>query len=320
MVSLLSLSSEWGQPHKRRGVAVAICPRLEPLFDRSYSVRKAPDVPAWCDISHGHGQFIIGVCFPSTSLESTGYKTSGPGPVLLLFKSYMTLVGFGSTSDLQRISLRAVEFIESGTLTAERWFSIVTTDSVHRFEYRTCDEACVQTFLYDLRHQLMTVQAGGGLAQGISSGAPLELKFACAEADELDPGEAVLIRFFSPHVRAIERHHWFWHRSFWLPADYLGLTTQRLMWLSDRHEGQTTTGGIIARYCPLGGSTRIKMEREVDGWQVRVCFASARTWRIPVANGLMKSVCGFMEVFKAREKTCRHRDDECQPDSPRRLA
>lgn len=233
MVLLLSLSSEWGQVHKRRGVAVAICPRLEPLFDSSYLVRKAADLPVRCDIPRGHEQFIIGVCFSSAALEATGYKTSGPGPVLLLFKSCMTLVGFGSTPGPQCIPLGAVEFIESGTLIGERGFSIVTTDSVHRFQYRTCDEACVQTFLYDLRHQLMTVHAGGGLTQGISCGAPLELKFACAEADEIDPGEAVLIRFFSPHVRAIERHHWFWHRAFRLPADYLGLTTRRLMWLSD---------------------------------------------------------------------------------------
>ena len=299
---------------------MAICPKLEPRFDSSYVVRKAADLPAWCDVSHGHEQFTIGVCFPSANLGKTGNEDSALSEALLLSKNYVTLARFGSAPDLRRIPLRSVEFIESGNLIGERWLSIATSDSTYRFQYRTCDDACVQMFLYDLRHRLMCVRADAGLAQGISCGAPLELKFACAEADELDPEESLLIRFFSPHVRAVERHHWFWHRPLWLPADYLGLTTQRLLWLSDRHEGQAATGGIIARYCPLGGSARIGMEREIDGWQVRVCFASARTWRIPVANGLMKSVCRFMEVFKARERTCRERDDVCQPDSPKRLA
>jgi hypothetical protein len=320
MVSSSSFPLKRGQPHKRKGVDVAICPMLDRLFDSSYLIHQAADAPAWCGVSRGNELLTIGVCFPSTSSGTTRHDASVPAQALLLFKSYIILARFGSAPDLERIPLAAVEFIESGTLICERWFSIVTSDSTYRFQYRICDEACVQLFLYHLRNRLMSARAGAGLAQGISCGATLELKFACAEADELDPEESVLIRFFSPHIRTVERHHWFWQRDLWLPADYLSLTTRRLLWLSDRHNGKTATGGIVARYCPLGSSTRIKMEREMGGWEVRVCFASASTWRIPVADGSMKSVCCFMEVFRARERVCRHRADEYQTDTPRRQA
>lgn len=295
---------------------MAICPGLVEPFDGSCLLHQAAEVPAWCGISNGNEPFTIGVCLSSSSL---GYEASAPDQALLLFKSYMTLARFGLATDLQLIPLCTVEFIESGSLIGERWFSIVTSDSTYRFQYRTCDEACIQMFLYDLRHRLMTARAHAGLARGISCGAPLELKFACAEADELDPDESVLIRFFSPHTRSAQRHHWFWRRDVWFPADYLGLTTQRLLWLSDQNNGRAATGGMIARYCALGRATRIKMEREMGNWEIHVCFPSASTWRIPVADGLMKSVCRFMEVFWARGRFCRRRDDEFQPDSRRRL-
>lgn len=295
---------------------MAICPGLVEPFDGSCLLHQASEVPAWCGISNGNEPFTIGVCLSSSSV---GYEASAPDQALLLFKSYMTLARFGLATDLQLIPLCTVEFIESGSLIGERWFSIVTSDSTYRFQYRTCDEACIQMFLYDLRHRLMTARAHAGLARGISCGAPLELKFACAEADELDPDESVLIRFFSPHTRSAERHHWFWRRDVWSPADYLGLTTERLLWLSDQNNGRAATGGMIARYCALGRATRIKMEREMGNWEIHVCFPSASTWRIPVADGLMKSVCRFMEVFWARGRFCRQRDDEFQPDSRRRL-
>ncbi len=300
---------------------MAICPAFEGLSENSSRLmRRAQDVPAWCRVLQENEQLTIGVCLRPTLSWAAARETSVPVQALLLFKSFIALVRSEPFSDVQRIPLRTVEFIESGTLIGERWFSLVTSDSTYRFQYAIRDEAGVQMFLYDLRHRLMTARVGLGLAQGISCGAPLELKFACAEADELDPEESLLIRFFSPHVRTVERHHWFCRRDLWLAADYLGLTTRRLLWLSDRHKGQTATGGVVARYCPLGGSARIKVESEMGDWEIRVCFACASTWRIPVANGLMKSVCRFIEVFRARERVCRPREHEYQADSPERLA
>ncbi len=300
---------------------MAVCPVLEGLSENSSCLmRRAQDVPAWCRVLQGNEQLTVGVCLRPTLSGTEAGETSVPVQALLLFKSFIALVRSGPFPDVQRIPLRTVEFIESGTLIGERWFSVVTSDGTYRFQYAIRDEACVQMFLYDLRHRLMPARAGLGLAQGISCGAPLELKFACAEADELDPDESLLIRFFSPNVRTVKRHHWFRHRDLWLPADYLGLTTRRLLWLSDRHQGQTATGGIVARYCPLAGSTRIRTESEMGDWEIRVCFSYASTWRIPVGNGLMKSVCRFLEVFRARERVCRHRDDEYQADSPKKLA
>jgi hypothetical protein len=300
---------------------VAICPVLEGLSENvSRVMRRAEDLPAWCQVPLVNEHLTIGVCLRPTHPWTSAGEASVPLQALLLFKSFIALVRSGSFPHVRRIPLRSVEFIESGTLIAERWFSLVTSDSTFRFQYAIPDEACIQLFLYDLRHRLMTARVGLGLANGISCGGTLELKFACAEADELDPDESVLIRFFSPHVRTVKRHHWICHRDLWLPADYLGLTTRRLLWLSDRHEGQAATGGIVARYCPLDGSTRFKMESERGDWEIRVCFPYASTWRIPVAKGLMKSLCRFMEVLRARERVCRDREDEYQANSPKRLA
>ncbi len=141
-----------------------------------------------------------------------------------------------------------------------------------------------------------------GLAEGISCGAPLELKFACAEADELDPDESILIRFFQSHVRTVHRHHWFFHRDSWLPADYLGVTTRRLLSLTDRHNERREIGGIISRHCAIARVTRVIIERRGPDWELRVCFAAASPRRLPLAAGTVDSASRFIEVLRAREK------------------
>jgi hypothetical protein len=182
---------------------VAICPRLEGPSDLSYLMRQVADLPGWCNVSNGNEPFTMGICFPSTSIGTIRHETAGLGHALLLFKSHLVLAHLGSVPDLRWIPLSTVEFVESGNFLSEHWFSLATSDSTYRFRYRTCDEACVQMFLYDLRRRLMTGGDAPGLAQGITCGSPLELKFACAETDELDPEESVLIRFFSRHIRTV---------------------------------------------------------------------------------------------------------------------
>ncbi len=300
---------------------MALCPVRRGEFGHgSHVLRTLADTPPWCAIPKAEEPFTIGVYLPSIG-SPINPEVSVPGQVLLLFKSYVAV----SRSDEsppkpQRIPIGTVEFIESGALLCERWFSIITIHATNRFQYVVGDEACIDMFLYDLRRRLMTARANIGLVQGISCGSALELKFACAEATELDPDESILIRFFSPHVRSVERHHWFLHRDLRLPADYLGLTTRRILWLSDSYNGQAATGGIIARSCSVGRVMRLRMERGMSGWNLRVCFASASPWQIPLAKGLAVPACRFMEVFRASERFSDQRTDESQADPAQKLA
>jgi hypothetical protein len=298
---------------------VATFGKLEGRFkNSSYVLRERADAPRWCHIQNLEEPFQIGVYLPSID-SSTGAKAYVPDQTLLLFRSYV-VVARSASPNAHHLSLVKIAFIESGRLLCERWFSINTGNSTYRFPYMARNEANIEMFLYALRDRLMPARAEVGLARGLSCGATLELKFVCAENDELDPEESVLIRFFSPHLRAVKWHHWFLNRESWLPADYLGLTTRRLLWLSDLHNGTAATGGVIARYCSIERAQRIRMEHGTNGWELYLPFASTSSWRIPLAKGLAEPACQFIEMLRARGKFLRHRGDEYQPDSLKKLA
>jgi hypothetical protein len=228
-----------------------------------------------------------------------------PAQILLLFRSYLLLADSSSPYRTEcRIPLHSIAFIESGRLLFERWFAFITTDATYRFPYSIRDEGCVETFLYALRCQLMPIRGSSRLVEGISCGADLKLKFACAQSDELDPEERMLIRFFSPHIRTTRAHYWLFRCELHLPADYVGITDRRILWLTDRHNGQANVGGIVARYCALARTTHVSLECMGPEWELRICFAVAFPWRIPVPNGALHSVSNFVDVVRAQSRDC----------------
>jgi hypothetical protein len=288
--------------------------------DYAYVLHRPAEVPAGFSLPSNEEPLTTGVYLPR-SIPPISPESSISARLFLLFKSVLVVAESPDLSQsARRIPLSTNEFIESGRLLCARWFSIITAGSTYRFPYVACDQACVDVFLYDLRYRLMPVKADMGLVHGISCGAGLEVKFACAEADELDPEECILVRFFKPHVRTVHRHHWFFQRELWLPADYLGVTTRRILWLTDCHDGRTETGGVVTRYCSIARMSRVSIEHGEPGWELRVCFAAASPWRIPLAEGTIDAASSFIEVLRARAKRSDQRGDQCRGGAARKLA
>jgi hypothetical protein len=248
--------------------------------------------------------FKMGLCFRRDNTRP-GLGASPPAQIVLLFASYLLLADSSCPHRTEyRIPLHSIAFIESGRLLFERWFALITTDATYRFPYSIRDEGCVDTFLYALRSRLMPIRASSRLVEGMSCGADLELKFACAQSDELDPEERMLIRFFSPHIRTTQAHHWFFRRKLYLPADYVGITNRRILWLTDRHNGQANVGGIIARYCAVARTTHVSVDCMESNWELRIGFAAASPWRISVPTEALHSLSNFVEVVRAQTRAC----------------
>ena len=80
-------------------------------------------------------------------------------------------------------------------------------------------------------------------------GDDLDMRFANALADELDPGEAVGTRIFQ--LPRELRWRWPLRRRQWIPGDLLVVTSRRLLWITDRDRGSRAQYGGIASYAPL---------------------------------------------------------------------
>lgn len=118
------------------------------------------------------------------------------------------------------------------------------------------------------------------LSARVCVGPGLEVRFSCAETDELDLDEQIRARLFSPH-RRIGRRRWWMHES-WTPADYVAVTNERILWLTDRYRRSRQGGGVIARYCSCSRISRIAIDRSHDVPLLVIGFQGLCAWHIPI--------------------------------------
>ena len=112
-------------------------------------------------------------------------------------------------------------------------------------------------------------------------GDDLDMRFANALADELDPGEAVGTRIFQ--LPRELRGRWPLRRRQWIPGDLLVVTSRRLLWITDRDRGSRAQYGGIASYAPLRALRGLRLVSRPDGCHLQIDLDGGPPWLIPVA-------------------------------------
>ena len=127
-------------------------------------------------------------------------------------------------------------------------------------------------------------------------GEPLDLKFRNAEYFELDAGERVLFRFFSPATKKIRRH-WIFRWESWAPGDLVVLTNRRVLWITDRVQERYAAYGTVTRSAPVRGLAQLTCQRTVEACALSVKFSSEDSWCIPLPLEGQAEAHQFAEEF-----------------------
>jgi hypothetical protein len=125
-------------------------------------------------------------------------------------------------------------------------------------------------------------------------GEPLDLKFRNAEYFELDAGERVLFRFFSPATKKIRRR-WIFRWESWVPGDLVVLTDRRVLWITDRVQERYAPYGTVTRSAPVRDGAQLTCQRTADNCALWVRFSSEAAWSIPLSLEKQTEVHRFAE-------------------------
>ena len=112
-------------------------------------------------------------------------------------------------------------------------------------------------------------------------GEPPDLKFRNAEYFELDAGERLLFRFFSPATKKIRRH-WIFRWESRAPGDLVALTNRRVLWITDRVQERYSAYGTVTRFAPVGALVQLTCQRTDEDCALLVKFSSEASWSIPL--------------------------------------
>jgi hypothetical protein len=120
------------------------------------------------------------------------------------------------------------------------------------------------------------------------------LKFRNAEYFELDAGERVLFRFFSPATKKIRRH-WFFRWESRAPGDLVALTNRRVLWIADRVQERYSAYGTVTRYAPAEALAQLTCRPTAEDCALSVKFSSEASWRIPLPLEMQAEAYRFAE-------------------------
>jgi hypothetical protein len=129
-------------------------------------------------------------------------------------------------------------------------------------------------------------------------GEPLDLKFRNAEYFELDAGERVLFRFFSPATKKIRRH-WIFRWESWVPGDLVALTNRRVLWITDRVQERYAAYGTVTRSAPVRALAQLTCRPTAEDCALSVAFSSDASWRIPLPLEVQAEARRFAEECRS---------------------
>jgi hypothetical protein len=171
--------------------------------------------------------------------------------------------------------------------------TVHTAGSSHQWRYNTRDGRHIDQFLFHLRQLGMPVEDDRQKISAFVFGSPLDFKFAAAESSELDPGERVLVKFFSPPRQLIDKR-WFFETHSWQPGDYVGLTSRRILWITDRSDGHRSVYGTISTYAALRHLSEISFTHREGICELTVSLEGRQDWRIPIPTELREQGRSFV--------------------------
>ncbi len=257
-----------------------------------YLIRGSEHLPSDFPVAVDFDRAVSGVFLPQ---DQSGWfsKSRYPARILVLLPEVL-VVATHPSSDESEIRIRTADIlaIESSRILLDGRLTVHTAESSHQWRYNTRDGRHVDEFLLQLRQLTMSEQDGFQKTSRFVFGSPLDFKFAAAESSELDPGERVLVRFFSPPRQLIDKH-WFVETHSWQPGDYVGLTSRRILWITDRSDGRRSVFGTISTYAALRHLSEISLTHREGVCELAVSVGH-QDWRVPIPTELREQARSFV--------------------------
>jgi hypothetical protein len=248
----------------------------------AYLIRSLDDVPADFPIPAGDASFRLGLFLPRDEPDWFG-GSSYPTRILLLSGRALVILPHPKMSEpVIRIPLQELLFVEAAHVLLIGWLRFVEKSSEHKLPYNTRSGRPVEEFLRMLREEYLPVTLDLSPCDRFGFGEPLDLKFRNAEYFELDAGERVLLRFFSPATKKIRRR-WILPWESRVPGDLVALTNRRVLWITERVQGRYEAYGTVTRSAPVRSLAQLTCQRTAEGCALSVKFSSEVFWRIPLA-------------------------------------
>ena len=247
----------------------------------AYLIRSPDDVPADFPIPAADGGFRLGLFLPREEPDWFG-RSSYPTRILLLSGGAIVILPHPKMREpVIRIPLQEILFVEAGNILLIGWLRFVAKGSEHKLPYNTRSGRPVEEFLRILREEYLPGAPDLSPGAPLGFGEPLDLKFRNAEYFELDAGERVLFRFFSPATKTIRRH-WIFPWESWVPGDLVALTNRRVLWITDRVQERHAAYGTVTRSAPVGALAQLTCQRTDEDCALLVEFSSEASWPIPL--------------------------------------
>jgi len=260
----------------------------------AYLIRSLDDVPADFPIPAGDGGFRLGLFLPRDEPDWFG-RSSYPTRILLLSGGAIVILPHPKMREpVIRIPLGELLFVEAGHILLIGWLRFVAKDSEHKLPYNTRSGRPVEEFLRVLREEYLPERLDLSPCGPFGFGEPLDLKFRNAEYFELDSGERVLFRFFSPATKKI-RKHWILRWESRVPGDLVALTNRRVLWITDRAQERYEPYGTVTRSAPLGRLAQSSCQGKAENGALLVNFSSEASWCIPLPLERQAAVRRFAE-------------------------
>jgi hypothetical protein len=260
----------------------------------AYLIRSLGDVPADFPIPAGDAAFRLGLFLPRDEPDWFG-RSSYPTRILLLSGQAIVILPHPKTKEpVIRIPLQELRFVEAGHILLIGWLRFVAKGSEHQLPYNTRSGPPVEEFLRILRDEYLPVTLDLTPCGPIEFGEPLDLKFRNAEYFELDAGERVLLRFFSPATKKIRRR-WIFPWESRVPGDLVVLTNRRVLWITERVQERYAAYGTVTRSAPVSALSQLTCQRTAESCDLSIKFSSETSWCIPLPLERQAEVQRFAE-------------------------
>jgi hypothetical protein len=263
-----------------------------------YPIRSAADVPEDFPAPEAESEMQFGAFLPQDDLRLFGRNC--PARMVLLCPGSLVIRAHPDANEIPaRIPLEDLQFVESGQILLLGWLRLAAKSLDRTLPYNTCAGRAVEELLARLRKVYAPSVAGLQRPAPAASifGPPCDLKMENAQSSEMDAGEQILLRFFSPAaVRTQKRRGG--KRRILSPADLVLLTNSRIVWITDRHRNRYERYGTVCRYAPLRNICGLSCRPVGDGCEMIVQFGFAQPWRIslpPQARAEAQAFAGAAE-------------------------
>lgn len=250
-------------------------------YEHAYLINRPDQLPSDFPVEADFERLICGLFLPP---RHPGRLNKSPhcARIVLLFHDRVGVVPHPAT-EASRMEVRLDEIfaIEHRRVFPDAMITVRTPNDAHEWSYDLHAEGFVGEFLFQLRQILLSDEATEGRTTRASFGEPLDHKFGCGEADNLDRSEPLIARFFSAPTTLV-RKKWFLKAKTTIPGEYLALTARRALWLSDQIDDNYEPRGIMSRFAPLRQVADINVRNQNGTCEIVLTLFCGIHWRLPI--------------------------------------